>query len=163
MTKIQLFICTLFISCFCFSVDALPTTQKQQLNKDVDLLTLLSSEDQSVDDILALTPKKYKETTGKRMKLHERLALKVVQHQLKSGQEGFPISSNNIDTPILLILCLIPPLAIYLVQGLSGSFWLSCLLILGSIVIGIIPLIGGFLGFLLYALAIAHAVLIVLN
>jgi len=110
MQKIQLLLPFLLIVMFSTSVLALPTTQQQHLlNDESSLAFLLNPEYQTIDDILALTPKKYEEMTGKKLNLKERITLKIVQRKLQLIDADSPLNNSDLSTIILLILCLIPP------------------------------------------------------
>lgn len=75
------------------------------------------------------------------------------------------ITNSSVDSDVMLILCiilafLIPPLAVYLTEGVTGRFWLNLVLFLLGWGI------GGYLGgifWLCVIIAIIHALLIVLG
>ncbi len=138
---------------------ASPTNQSKLDHIDPSLSTTYSVN--SVEDFLELTPKKYKEMTGKKMKVKEIIGLKIAQAKIKKAID-YPNSpgSNNDGLRILayIFAVLLSPVGVLLVDGVSGKFILNCLLWL---VCGVAGLFLPCIGLLLFLIPIAHAVMVV--
>ena len=63
----------------------------------------------SIDDFLTLTPKKYKELTGKRLGIKQTIMLKLAQKKFKKEltHDSKPASSGGKSQTVALILCLL--------------------------------------------------------
>lgn len=79
----------------------------------------------------------------------------------KTWSTGRSTSGGDVDLVILVILAiLLPPLAVYLAEGITGKFWLTLILCLlgGGLAVGVLGYIG-----LLWLIAIIIALLTVLK
>ncbi len=106
--------------------------------KKVDNISLVNRDAQtflsenpnlSVEDFLTLTPKKYKELTGKKLGLKKTIMLKVAQKQVKKAMLN-PGKKNAISklVYILLAIFIAPFLAVGLATNWEGSDWWKALL-----------------------------------
>ncbi len=87
--------------------------------------------------------------------------LRTPQLKPKSWSTSRSSSGGDVDLIILVILAiLLPPLAVYLAEGITGKFWLTLILCLlgGGLALGVLGYIG-----LLWLIAIIIALLTVLK
>ena len=90
----------------------------------------------TVQDFIALTPKKYKEITGQKMSLSQKISLKIAQHKVKKAVKknqnvdllamapGIDSSDFNIGGFVLgLVLGIIGVLIAYLIGDQSAIKW----------------------------------------
>jgi hypothetical protein len=90
----------------------------------------------TVQDFLALTPKKYKELTGKKLSLTEKISLKITQRKVRKAlknnenidmaavADGFDTSDFNIGGFVLgLLLSVIGVLIAYLIGDTTVIKW----------------------------------------
>jgi len=107
-------------------------------------------------------------TNNGRMSPISRKVEKIVATRIeKIIPEG--LSNSSVDSDVMFIIALIlafliPPLAVYLVDGVSNRFWLNLVLFLLAIgIAGALVSVIGSLTWLLMLIAIVHALLIVLG
>jgi uncharacterized membrane protein YqaE (UPF0057 family) len=88
----------------------------------------------SVDDLLNLTPRKYRELTGQKLSLKETIALKVAQKKIKKElrkgekREDIPVSKG-----LFIVLAIFVPIAAIIMMGIaddwSGNRWWIALIL----------------------------------
>jgi uncharacterized membrane protein YqaE (UPF0057 family) len=107
-------------------------------------------------------------TNNGRMSPISRKVEKIVASRIeKIIPEG--LSNSSVDSDVMFIIALIlafliPPLAVYLVDGVTNRFWLNLVLFLLAIgIAGALVSVIGSLTWLLMLIAIVHALLIVLG
>ncbi len=119
----------LFCAGLSFNLSALPTNSN--LSK-IDPESAAIYDINNVEDFLELTPKKYKQMTGKRMKLKEVIGLKMAQAKVRKAVDAgeMPFDADE-DKVIIYLLCFfIPPLAVALVYDIGKEFWTNLILTL---------------------------------
>lgn len=130
---------------FCFlaytAVQATPTTIVDNLSKTIDPAMVHKLDIQSVDDFLALTPKKYKEITGERLTIKQIFALKAAQKAAASGDSSAPMDSGDIPKGLYIVGALLG--WSWLIMGLMDDFqgsnwWMNLLLLILCYVPGVI-------------------------
>ena len=105
-------------------------------------------------------------TNNDRMSPISRKVEKIVATRIeKIIPEG--LSNSSVDSDLMFILCivlafLIPPLAVYLTEGVTTRFWLNLVLFILGWGVGWY-FFGGGIAFLCSLLAVVHALLIVLG
>jgi len=107
MKKFLFALLALSISLNAYAVNSSP--QKAALFSKVspeDKLFVQSLEVHSVEEFLALTPKSVQEKTGKKLKVGERLRLKVAQKQVKKLQEEGKFASGDKSQVVAILLAL---------------------------------------------------------
>ncbi len=103
------------------------------VNRDVQTF-LSENPNLSVEDILTLTPKKYKVLTGKKLGLKKTIMLKVVQKQIKKAMSN-PTQKKGMSKGIYVLLTIgglfvfgLPVIAVGLATDFNGDDWWKCLL-----------------------------------
>ncbi len=142
-----LFFLTLFLSITfapksSFAVNtANPTSQLL-----IDFQYLSSYPNLTLEKFVDLSPKEITTHTGKKLNLFESIALRKAQKRMdrqlskvKASHDDDLLGDIDIDQLLIYILCwLLPPLAIYMIDGFSAAFLLNLLLTLSCGIPGII-------------------------
>lgn len=116
------------------SAVVVPSTTPEPLKKESTSVTALSS--MSVEDFLALTPKKYKELTGEKLSITKKISLKLAQKKIRKAiknneQVDSTTMANAVDTSdfniggfiLGLLLSVIGVLIAYLIGDSSVIKW----------------------------------------
>lgn len=131
----------MFTASYAYVVDIHPTTDEETLT-----LEELSDglENLTVDDILSMTPKKYKEITGKKMGLKNAVKLKMVKKKIRKFNKHKTGTNAEVSRGLYIFLAIIGWgfLGMGLNDDWQGNDWIICL------VLGFLTCIGG----LIYAL-----------
>jgi hypothetical protein len=121
---------------FVFSSSAVvvPSTTPEPVSKESIAVSPFSK--MSVDDFLSLTPKKYKELTGEKLSIPQRISLKLAQRKIKKAiknneQIDSTTMANIVDTSdfniggfvLGLLLSVIGVLIAYLIDDTSVIKW----------------------------------------
>jgi hypothetical protein len=90
----------------------------------------------SIQEFLELTPKRYKELTGKKMSLSQKISLKILQYKVRRAiKKNKPVSlffitreieNDNFDIPGFILGIALGPLGIliaYLIEGKSSAMF----------------------------------------
>ncbi|MFN0036413.1 MAG: YqaE/Pmp3 family membrane protein [Saprospiraceae bacterium] len=81
----------------------------------------------TTEEFFNLTPKKFKEATGKKLRLKEKIGLKLAQKALKKQMKA---ADAGIEKGVYIILAIfIPFLAVGLATNFEGTDWLIALLL----------------------------------
>ena len=87
-----------------------------------------------VDDFLNLTPKQYRQITGKKLSLKEAIVLKLAQKKIKKQiRQGKRADDIPVSKGIFIVLAIFVPIAAVIMMGLadewSGNRWWLALLL----------------------------------
>jgi|JI71714BRNA_FD_contig_51_3021297_length_916_multi_4_in_0_out_0_1 uncharacterized membrane protein YqaE (UPF0057 family) len=125
MKKVLLFSCLIV-----FLVASGFSTLPESAAVSANVTNVVSSEfsTMAADELLNMTPSKYKQITGKKLGLKNTLALKAAQKSVK--KQFLKGGAPSIDKGIYILLAiLIPFLAVGLASDWKGSEWIVALLL----------------------------------
>jgi len=106
------------------AVDEAKTINSSTLSEEVKLF-MKENPNFTIKDFLTLTPKKYKELTGKKLGFKKAMMLKVAQKKLKKSIAK-PDKTNGISKGVYILLLLIPGftwLSVGLASNWEGNDW----------------------------------------
>lgn len=139
----------------------LTVNETENTTKSIEIITPTKKESKKSTDNSTSTT-----TNSSRVSPISRKIEKIIETRIeKIIPEG--ISNSSVDSDVMFILCiilafLIPPLAVFLTEGVTGRFWLNLILFLVGWGLGWY-LFGGGIAFLCGLIAVVHALLIVLG
>lgn len=102
---------------------------------------------QGMDDFLALSPKKYREMTGKKLSLKEALVLKLAQKkikkQIKKQKKGKGSKDDQFPKGLFIVCAILLPIAACIFMGVmddweGNNWWVAFLLYLLCYIPGLI-------------------------
>jgi uncharacterized membrane protein YqaE (UPF0057 family) len=108
--------------CFCLSMSVLISTVSFAAKRSSNSLASGHERTPAIKE----TPKKDKES----LKV-EKKNLKAAKHEIKEKLMDAKKNKSNVDPIILILLAIfLPPVAVYLLEGLSTYFWIDLILTL---------------------------------
>ena len=131
-----LFIAVVTISSNSLSASVLLTPERNEYLK-LEMAKSYPFEGMTIKDFLSLTPKRYKELSGKRLSLPQKLSLKLAQYKVKKMVKknkqidllliARDIDTNNFDILGFILGIVLGPLGVliaYIIEGKNSSMFL---------------------------------------